>query len=182
MIGDQQVGSKINIEILKKFSSADLVALCQIAESTMLDTYGFSIGSKRWYPPMITDLEQYFSGVMLIQERELLVGRIDNNIVGSLQLLLPHVLNKSSSFAVSIHDLFVVRTARNLGVAEAMLKFVENYCKECKYKLIKLSIRSDMTPAIALIEKLGYKRWGVLDKFELLGDTIVSGYFYCKDL
>ncbi|NRA73774.1 MAG: GNAT family N-acetyltransferase [Rickettsiales bacterium] len=178
----QQISSKINVKILEKLTTQELMSICQIAESTMLDTYGFSIGFKRWYPPMIGDLEQYFSGVMLIRERKLVVSCIDTNIVGSLQLLCPHALNKLSSFVVSIHDLFVVRTARNLGIAEAMIKFAEEYCRGCGYKLIKLSIRSDMTPAITLVEKLGYKRWGVLDKFELLGDTIVSGYFYCKDL
>ena len=178
----QLVENKVSVELLEKLNMIDLVAICEIAEVTMLDTYGFSIGSKKWHPPMVRDLEEYFIGVMLIRERKLIVGRIEKNIVGSLQLLCPHKLNKLSGFAVSIHDFFVVHMARNSGIAEAMFGFAESYCRNHKYKLIKLSIRSDMAAAIALVEKLGYKKWGVLDKFELVGNEIVSGYFYCKDL
>ena len=178
----QLVENKVNVELLEKLKTIDLITLCEIAEATMLDTYGFSIGSKKWHPPMVRDLEEYFTGVMLIQERKLIVGRVEKNIVGSLQLLCPHKLNKLSSFAVSIHDFFVVHMARNSGIAEAMFRFAEDYCRNYKYKLIKLSVRSDMAAAISLVEKLGYRKWGVLDKYELVGNGIMSGYFYCKDL
>jgi len=182
MISTYQVDTKIKVELLKRLNSADLLTLCESAESTMLDTYGFSIGSKKWQPPMNRDLEEYFSGVMLIQERQLIVGRVAKDIVGSLQLLLPHKQNKISSFAMSIHDLFVIRPARYSGIAQAMFKFAEDYARAARYKLIKLSLRADMEAAITLVEKLKYKRWGVLDKYEFAGDQIISGYFYCKEL
>jgi len=178
----QQVESKVSVELLKKLSTADLVTLCEVAEMIMRDTYGFRIGHKKWHPPMNRDLEEYFTGVMLIQERELVVGRLGKGIVGSLQLLFPHKLNESSNFVVSIYDLFVGHAARNSGVAEAMVRFAEDYSKKQNYKLMKLSVSSNCTEAISLFEKLGYKKWGVLDKHKIIGNEMVSGYFYCKDL
>ena len=61
----QQISSKINVKILEKLTTQELMSICQIAESTMLDTYGFSIGSKRWYPPMIIILPHFvFSSIL----------------------------------------------------------------------------------------------------------------------
>ena len=179
---NQQVESKVSVGLLKKLSVVDLITLCEAAETTMLDTYGFRIGSKKWHPPMSRDLEEYFTGVMLIQERQLIVGRIGKDIVGSLQLLFPHKLNKSSNFAVSMYDLFVLHAARNSGVAEAMIKFAEKYSRMQSYTVMKLAVESIRTEALSLFEKLGYKRWGVLDKFVVVGNEIISGHFYCKDL
>jgi ribosomal protein S18 acetylase RimI-like enzyme len=178
----QKVRSKFRIELVKKLDMFDLINLCRSAESTMLDSYGFSIGRKRWHPPMYRELEGYFTGVTLIPERRLVIGRLEKNIVGSLQLLFPNSFNKLSGFTVSIHDLFVIDEVRHSGIASAMIDFAERYSKKEGYKLMRLSIRSDMFAAIALFEKLGYKRWGVLDKYELLGEEIKSGHFYCKEL
>ena len=177
-----KVQNKFHVEIVKKLSMFDLMNLCRSAESTMLDSYGFSIGCKKWNPPMHRELEGYFTGVTLIPERKLIIGRLEKNIVGSLQLLLPNVFNKLSGFIVSMHDLFVIDEARNSGIASAMIGFAEQYSKKAGHKLVRLSVRSDMFAAISLFEKLGYKRWGVLDKYELVGDEIKSGNFYCKEL
>ncbi len=173
---------KFKVELLEQLSSFDLFSICDAAETTMNATSGFNIGSRKWPSPMKRDLEAYFNGLMLIQERKLIVGRIKVDIVGAIQLLLPHKSNKFSSFSVTLQDLFVIHGVRNTGIADAMIRFAEGYSISAGFKLMKLSVRSDMIEAASLVEKLGYKKWGVLDKYELVGTEILGGNFYYKDL
>ncbi len=170
------------IELLEVLNPLDLMDLCDASEATMLDTYGFSVGSSQWQPPLRHDLENYFKGVMLVPERKLVVGRLDGTIAGSIQIVLPHKSNKVSDFTVSVDNHFVAPWARNLGIGKGLLSFVEEYAASHSYQLIRLSVRSTREAAISLYESRSYKRWGVLDKYERIGDKIFSGYFYCKDL
>lgn len=173
---------EITVELLKELNPLDLMDICDATESTMLDTHGFSVGFKQWKPPLRQDIEAYFKGVMLIPERKMFVGRIDGTIAGSLQLLLPYSTDQVSSFLVRLDNHFVVPWGRNLGLSKKLLTTAEDFARRGGYSLIKLSVRSDREAAINLYEKFGYKRWGVLDKYEKVGNRIFSGYFYSKDL
>ena len=172
----------IKIEALDRLNSLDLVDLCDAAEATITDTYNFNIGFNQWQPPLRSSLESYFKGVMLVKDRKLIVGRLDSTIAGSMQLVIPSSNNETSSFAVSLDNHFVAPWARNLGMSRAMIDFVDKYAVSLGYKIIKLSVRSTREAAITLYESCGYKRWGTLDKYEMVGNKIVSGYFYYKDL
>lgn len=173
---------KTDVEMLEELNPLDLMDLCDATEATMLDTYGFNIGFKQWQPPIRDHIESYFKGVMLIPERKLIVGRTDGTIAGSLQLILPNASNQTSNFMVSIDNHFVAPWARNLGIAKTMLSFAEDYAKSNNYSVVNLSVRSIREAAITLYESHGYKKWGTMEKYERIGDKIVSGYFYSKDL
>lgn len=173
---------EIRVELLEELSLVDLMDLCDATEATMLDTHSFSVGLNQWQPPLKSDLKQYFKGVMVVPERKLIVGRLDNTIAGSVQVVLPHKSNKTSHFAVSLDNHFVAPWARNLGIARAILKFAEEYAKSNNYGLVKLSVRSNREAAITLYESCGYQKWGALDKYEMIGNQMVGGYFYCKEL
>ncbi|MBP9791698.1 MAG: GNAT family N-acetyltransferase [Rickettsiales bacterium] len=172
----------IHIELLEKLHSKDLCDLCDATEATMLDTHGFSMGLKQWSPPLRHELESYFNGVMLVPERKLFVGRVDNTIAGSLQVVTPHLSNQTSNFAVSIDNHFVAPWARNIKLARQLLEHAEKYAKEKKFQVITLSVRENREAAIALYEKCNYKRWGYLSHYEMNGQNIVGGYFYAKTL
>ena len=172
----------IVVEILETLNPMDLMDLCDATESTMLDTYGFNVGRKQWQPPLRSDLESYFNGVMLVSERKMIVARVDGTIAGSVQIILPSTSDQTSSFAVYLDNHFVAPWARNLGLSKQMIRFIERYALDNRYTVIKLSVRSNREAAINLYESLGYKRWGVLDKYEKIGSKMISGYFYWKDL
>jgi ribosomal protein S18 acetylase RimI-like enzyme len=174
--------AETTIELLEQLNPLDLVDLCDATEATMLDTFGFSVGFNQWHPPLRRELESYFKGVMLVPERKLIVGRLDNTIAGSLQLIIPSLSNKTSNFAVSLDNHFVAPWARNLGMAKALLEFSERHALSKGYKLIRLSVNSMREAAITLYESYGYKKWGTLEKYENVANQIVSGYFYYKDL
>lgn len=182
LIEHSQQSVKIKIELLEQLNSLDLMDLCDATESTMLDTYGFNVGFKQWQPPLRDNLESYFKGVMVVPERKLIIARTDNTIAGSLQLVLPHQSNQTSNFRVSIDNHFVAPWARNLGVARKMLLFTEEYAKSKGYLVVDLSVRSTHEPALTLYESCGYKRWGIMEKYQQVGDKIISGYFYSKNL
>ena len=173
---------KTEVELLETLNTLDLMDLCDATEATMIDTYGFNVGCKQWQPPLRDNIESYFKGVMVVPERKLIIGRTDDTISGSLQLVLPHSSNQTSNFIVSIDNHFVAPWARNLGIAKKMLVFAEDYAKSYNYKVVTLSVRSVREAAITLYESCGYKKWGTMEKYECVGDKIVSGYFYSKNL
>lgn len=173
---------EIKVEMADKLNPLELIDLCDATEATMLDTYGFSIGHNQWQPPMRDILERYFKGVLIIPERKLILGKIDETISSSLQIVLPHSINKTSNFAISIDNMFVAPWSRNLGIARKMLKFAEDFGTLKGYQIIKLSVRSNREAAITLYESLGYKKWGTLEKYEKVGNEIISGFFYYKEL
>ena len=73
------------VELMHNLKSADLNDLCDAAEAAIIDGGGFG-----WLAPPPRDvLESYWSGVLLIPERDLLVGRLDGVIAGSCQVLRP---------------------------------------------------------------------------------------------
>jgi ribosomal protein S18 acetylase RimI-like enzyme len=173
---------KIEVELLNILNSKDLYDLCDATEATMLDTHGFSIGFNKWAPPLRHEIEVYFKGVMLVPQRKLFVGRIDGTIGGSLQLVMPHSSNQISNFIISIDNHFVAPWARNIRLGRKILEFAESYAKAKHFSLITLSVRENREAAIALYEKLGYKKWGYLDSYEYNGAEIVGGYFYSKTI
>jgi ribosomal protein S18 acetylase RimI-like enzyme len=173
---------KIVIEELSVFKGTDLNDLCDATEATMSHTYGFSIGFNLSNPLPRDSLESYFKGVLLVPERHLIVGRLDDTISGSIQLVKPSPSNYTSSFAVSVDNHFVAPWARGHGIAKALLNAAEQEAKRSGFKLLRLSVRATRTAAITMYENSGYHRWGTLDKYEVMANEIVAGHFYYKDL
>jgi ribosomal protein S18 acetylase RimI-like enzyme len=174
--------ANIRVELLNEFKGEDLNDLCDATEATMKDTYGFSIGFHRSEPLVRDRLEAYFKGVLLVPERQLVVGRYDGTIAGSIQLIKPAASNQTSAFAASVDNHFVAPWARGHGIARKLLEEAENEARRCGLTLLKLSVRATREAAIHLYETCGYTRWGTLEKYEIMAGEIVAGHFYYKDL
>lgn len=172
----------IVIEKLDKLQGVDLQELCDATEATMNDTFGFSIGFNSAEPPVRERLENYFKGVLLVPERQLIVGRYDGAICGSIQLVKPAASNQTSAFAASVDNHFVAPWARGHGIARKLLEAAEDEARHCKFSLLKLSVRATREAAIRLYQVCGYTQWGILDKYELMAGQMVAGHFYYKDL
>ena len=172
----------VTVERLETFKSSDVDDLCECLEQTMEDGLGFSIGFKQTIAPSRERLESYWKGVLLVPDRELYVGRLDGMIAASIQMIKPSPSNQVQSFAVYAREHFVAPWARGHGLAKFLLAAVEDSARVQGYKIVKLEVRSSQDGAIALYENLGYKRWGVLDKYEMVDGKYVAGYFYYKDL
>lgn len=179
----QKDTATIKIEKITEFKNTDLNDLCDATESTILDDENsFSIGLKRSEPLVRERLESYWKGVLLVPERELIVGRIDGIITSSIQLMKPTPNNQTSNFAGLVSQHFVAPWARGHGLAKQLLKAAENEAKKAGLSILKLSAREDLAGAIKLYESCGYKRWGTLDKYEKIDGKMYAGHFYYKDL
>lgn len=172
----------IIVEKLDVFKGADLSDLCDATEATMQDTYGFSIGFHRSEPLVRDRLEAYFKGVLLVPERQLIGGRYDGTLAGSIQLVKPAASNQTSAFAASVDNHFVAPWARGHGMARKLLEAAEREARACGITVIKLSVRATREAAIHLYEICDYKRWGTLEKYEIMAGEMVAGHFYYKEL
>ena len=104
--------TNIMVELIHNLNSADLNDLCDAAEAAIIDGGGFG-----WLAPPPRDvLESYWNGVLLIPERDLLVGRLDGVIAGSCQVLRPARNNEAQSFSCNLTTNFVAQWARVHGL------------------------------------------------------------------
>jgi ribosomal protein S18 acetylase RimI-like enzyme len=172
----------ITIEKLNQYSGPELSDLCDATEATMSDTKGFTIGFSHWETPHRNLIEDYFRGILLVPERQLIIGRLDGVIAGSIQLVKPNLNNQTTSFAASVDNHFVAPWARGYGIAKGLLMAAEEEATTHHCSVIKLSVRETRDAAIKLYETSGYKRWGTLDKYEMVGNQMIAGYFYYKAL
>lgn len=174
--------ASIKVEKLTSLSSMDIEDLIDATVDTMKETLGFNIGTQNIGPLNRNKIANYWEGVLLVPERELFVGRLDGTVAGAAQLVKPAPSNATSKFACSLDNLFVAPWARGHGLSNLLLENVEKQATANKFEIIKVSVRETRESAIKLFERRGYKRWGVLPKYELDQGKVVSGYFYYKDL
>jgi ribosomal protein S18 acetylase RimI-like enzyme len=157
---------------------ADIHALAEAAIAAILDGGGFG-----WIkPPKAALIEQYFRGLLLVPERELIVGRMDGVIYGAAQLHKPSKNNEAQAFAASIMHHFVAPYARGHGLARLILQRAEEHARALGYHVLNLDVRETQDAAIALYEGAGFERWGTHPAYARVKGTVLKGYFYVKSL
>jgi len=175
--------SSIKVEKLSEFKNTDLDDICDATESTILDNKdSFNIGLNRSEPPVRERLEQYWNGVLLVPQRELIVGRLDDTISASIQLIKPNPNNQTSSFSCSVDQHFVAPWARGHGLAKELLKAAEKEAKDQGHTVIRLRVNATLENAVKLYESFGFKRWGTLEKYEIIDGKMTPGHFFYKDI
>ena len=168
----------IAVERVKTLSKQDLADLCESTESAILDGGGFG-----WLePPGLDVLERYWKGVMLVPERDLLVGRLERTIGGSAQLVRPPKNNEAQSFAAAITTNFVAPWARGHGLARALTLAVEEVARDQGFTHVNLDVRETQTGAIQLYESLGFERWATNPNYARVDGRMIAGHHYSKRL
>jgi ribosomal protein S18 acetylase RimI-like enzyme len=179
----KKTDGNVYIERLTEFKGSDLPDLCEALERTIDDGgAGFSIGFNWLKAPSRERLESYYKGLMLVPERSLYVGRLDGVIASSIQLVKPAPSNHFQNFAGTVREHFVAPWARGHGLAKMLISAVEEEALAAGLKILKLEVRATQDAAIAMYESAGFKKWGELDKYEMVDGKFVSGCFYYKDL
>ena len=170
--------TNIMVELIHNLNSADLIDLCDAAEAAIIDGGGFG-----WLAPPPRDvLESYWNGVLLIPERDLLVGRLDGVIAGSCQVLRPARNNEAQSFSCNLTTNFVAPWARGHGLSAKLIKAAEVQVKESGFDLLNLDVRETQLAAIRLFESLGYSKFGEHPYYANVSGNYVKGCFYYKRL
>lgn len=174
---DPRAGSTV-IEHVRKFMGSDIDDLCDATVEAIVDGEGFG-----WLKsPGRPTLETYWRGVLVVPERELFVARLDDMIVGTVQLIKPPPNNEAGAFAAEISTFFVAPWARGYGLARGLLREAEKSARRQRLKVLDLHVRKDRQAAITLFEGVGFVRWGIKERYAKVKGKYVAGYYYVKNL
>jgi ribosomal protein S18 acetylase RimI-like enzyme len=166
------------VEIAVKFTRGDLSDLCQAAEDAIEAGGGFG-----WLKPPRRDvMEAYWKGVLLVPERTLIVGRLDNVIVGSAQLVRPTRNNEAQAHSGQLTTSFMAPWARGHGLARMIAEAVENHARKLGLRVLNLDVRETQEAAITLYRSLGYHELGRHPHYARVNGVHVAGLYFWKDL
>lgn len=168
----------IAVDKVASFTAADLADLCDASDTAILEGGGFGWLS----PPPRKVLERYWSGVLMVPERELFIGRYSGVIAGSGQLVKPPRNNEAQAFAASTTTNFVAPWARGHGLARMLALAVEEAARDQGFSVLNLDVRATQGAAIALYESLGYVRWGTNPAYAVADGRLIDGHYYTKYL
>ena len=117
----ERPAADLTIERITEFAGPALHELCDAADAAILDGGGFGWLS----PPPRYVMEAYWKGVLLVPERELMIGRLDGVVAGSAQLQRPPKNNEAQALTGQLTTFFVAPWARGYGQARALVEAVE---------------------------------------------------------
>ena len=166
------------VEWITELRNNELEELCHATEEAIIDGNGFG-----WLrPPQRPVLENYWRGVLLVPQRNLIIARLDGVIVGSAQYVKPPENNEARSFAAQVTTFFVAPWARGHGLAQSIMTAVEDRARAEKFAVLELDLRETQDAAIKLLEQDGFERWATKEKYARVNDRYIAGYYYVKDL
>ena len=168
----------INVETLKRIEEVDLADLCNISEQAIKAGGGFGWLS---IPPR-TVLKKYWKGVVLIDYKKLIVGRLNGAIAGTLQLTLQPRNNEAQKNTAHIQSHFVAPWARGYGLAKSMIDYTEKISKESGIKCLQLDIRETQGAAIQLFKSKGFTQWGENPYYAFINSKFIKGLYFYKNI
>ena len=175
-----QLNEKINISVenLKLLNDVDLADLCNITEQAISAGGGFG-----WIRvPRREILDNYWKQIVGEKLNNLIVGRLNGVIAGTLQLSFeaPNIESRKNIAQIKRH--FVAPWARGYGLAKSMIDFSEQIAKEENIKSIQLSVRETQEAAVQLFTNKNYLRWGENPYYAFINGSFVKGIYFYKNL
>ena len=170
--------TNIRVDTLEKISNTDLADLCYNAEQAIKAGGGFG-----WItvPPRDV-LKRYWNSILLVNTNTLIVGRLNGDIAGSMQLSFCPPNNEAQKTIARIKSHFVAPWARGYGLAKAMIDYAIVKSKENNKINIQLDIRETQTAAIQLFESKGFIRWGENPTYAFVNGNPIKGYYYYRNI
>ena len=170
--------NNISVDVLETISNTDLADLCYNTEQAIKAGGGFG-----WItvPPREV-LKKYWNGMLLVNTNTLIVGRLNGDIAGSLQLSFYPPNNEAQKTIAKIQSHFVAPWARGYGLAKTMIDYAIVKSKENNKQSIQLDIRETQTAAIKLFESKGFIKWGENPAYAFLNGNSIKGYYYYKNI
>ena len=168
----------ISVDLLLSINKVDLADICNITEQAIKAGGGFG-----WLKvPPIDILHKYWKGILLVKNRKLIVGRLNNGIAGTLQLVFNPSNNEAQQHICSITSYFVAPWARGHGLAKEMIDKAEIISKESGCSCVQLDVRETQKAAIQLIKSKGYRQWGINPNYAIVDGDNIKGLYFLKKL
>ncbi|PZP86535.1 MAG: GNAT family N-acetyltransferase [Azospirillum brasilense] len=175
---DAKPAHKLAVELKSELKTSELSELCQATHDAIRDGIGFN-----WMvPPMQETLESYWKGVLMVPSRSLFVGKLDNVVAGSIQLVRPSKSKETQAFAATIEAHFVAPWARGHGLAVQLLEAAEREAAKDGFSVINISVRESQERALTIYREHGYTEWGTMPYYEYVNAGMVSGHYFYKKL
>ena len=178
MKAELQKKINISVDLLSSINKVDLADICNITEQAIKAGGGFG-----WLkvPPRDV-LNKYWKGILLVKNRKLIVGRLNNDIAGTLQLMFNPSNNEAQQHICNITSHFVAPWARGHGLAKAMIDRAEIISKENGSGCVQLDVRETQKAAIQLIKSKGYRQWGINPNYAIVDGSNIKGFYFLKKL
>ena len=168
----------ISVDTINELSDVDLADLCNITEQAIQAGGGFG-----WLRvPTREILNQYWQKIIDDHLNNLIVGRLNGVIAGTLQLSYeaPNIESRKNIAQIKRH--FVAPWARGYGLAKSMIDFSEQKAKEENIKSIQLAVRETQDAAIQLFTNKNYKVWGENPFYAFINGSFIKGIYFYKNL
>ena len=168
----------ISVDTISKLSDVDFADLCNITEQAIQAGGGFG-----WLRvPTREILNQYWKKITDDNLNNLIVGRLNGVIAGTLQLSYeaPNIESRKNIAQIKRH--FVAPWARGYGLAKSMIDFSEQKAKEENIKSIQLAVRETQDAAIQLFTNKNYKVWGENPFYAFINGSFIKGIYFYKNL
>ncbi len=166
------------VDVIIGLSRGDLSDLCQAADDAIKAGGGFG-----WLTPPRRDvMETYWKGVLMVPERTLIVGRLDNVIVGSAQLVRPTKNNEAQAHSGQLTTSFMAPWARGHGLARMITEAVENHAR--KIGLHRAQSRRARDPGSRRsrsIARSAITRSAGIEHYARVDGKFVAGLYFWKD-
>ena len=168
----------ISVDLLSSINKVDLADICNITEQAIKAGGGFG-----WLKVPPRDiLNKYWKGILLVKNRKLIVGRLNNGIAGTVQLMFNPSNNEAQQHICNITSHFVAPWARGHGLAKAMIDKAEAISKESGSSCVQLDVRETQKAAIQLIKSKGYKEWGINPNYAIVDGHNIKGFYFSKKI
>ena len=168
----------IKVELLSSITSLDLADLCNITEQAIKAGGGFG-----WLKvPTRDSLNKYWKGIILIQNKKLIVGRLNDTIAGALQLMFQPPNSEAQQKIFNITSHFIAPWARGYGLAKAMIDRGEIVGKENGANCVQLDVRETQEAAIQLFKSKGYEQWGTNPYYAQVDGKNIKGFYFFKKI
>ena len=178
MNAELQKKINISVDLLSSINKVDLADICNITEQAIKAGGGFG-----WLKVPPRDiLNKYWKGILLVKNRKLIVGRLNNGIAGTLQLVFNPSNNEAQQHICNITSHFVAPWARGHGLAKAMIDRAEIISKENGSSCVQLDVRETQKAAIQLIKSKGYRQWGINPNYAIVDGSNIKGFYFLKKL
>ena len=170
--------TNISVDALEKISNTDLADLCYNAEQAIKAGGGFG-----WItvPPRDV-LKRYWNSMLLVSTNTLIVGRLNGDIAGSMQLSFYPPNNEAQKTIARIKSHFVAPWARGYGLAKAMIDKAEELGKHNGANCLQLDVRETQDAAIKLFKSKGYIQWGTNPNYAQINGKYIKGLYFYKKL
>jgi RimJ/RimL family protein N-acetyltransferase len=161
---------------LRPVTATDAEAMLEHLKITHTESYkNMNQSAEFWQSLTLADEQKILTDFANSQSKFMLVATFDTRIIGGLGFVgqQAEFTKHSGQIGMSIQQAFT-----NSGLGTAMLEYALQIAKDFDFHRVDLSVRTYNKPGIALYEKVGFKRIGLLKDAAFINGEYVDEYSY----